>query len=334
MLWARGHCVRVFMSGRNRNCLGILLLLALAARPAWAQPISAGNPSPFAPGDLKRPIFDTAKPVYDTANHQERSASSVVAEVDGRAITLGEVGDAIKELPASVQHLPFADLFPAVLTQLVRQQALVIRSQHQALDEDPTVRRKVKAAADRVLANALLEQEISRSITEAALLERYNKTVAGRPGPDEARVRVIMMPSEEEAASIIGELRGGADFAAVAKRSSKDTTAPAGGDAGFVTRDGLTAEVGAVVFSLPAGQVTPYPVRSAGAWFVLKVEERRRQTARPFTAAREDLRQAMLREGVGDVVKAAMADVTVREYDITGKETEASSADAGARAPR
>src|SRR6195952_5683631 len=131
------------MSGRHHTCLWMLPLLALVACPAWGQSGSAGNPSPFAPGDLKRPIFDTAKPVYDTANHQERSASSVVAEVDGRAITLGEVGDAIKELPASVQHLPFADLFPAVLTQLVRQQALVIRSQHPALDEDSTGRRKV-----------------------------------------------------------------------------------------------------------------------------------------------------------------------------------------------
>src|ERR1700709_2196688 len=128
------------MSDRNHRWFGALLSLAVAACPAWGQSLPAGNPSPFAPGDLKRPIFDTTKPAYDAANQQERTASSVVAEVDGPAIALGEVGDAIKELPASVQSLPFSDLFPAVLTQLVRQQALVIRSQHQALDEEPTVR--------------------------------------------------------------------------------------------------------------------------------------------------------------------------------------------------
>ena len=145
---------------------------------------------------------------------------------------------------------------------------------------------------------------------------------------------MIMVPTEQEATDIIAELQKGADFATVAKRSSKDTTAPAGGDVGFVVRDGLTPEVGAVVFSMLPGQITPYPVQSVGAWFVLKVEERRTQTTRPFSVVRESLRQEMLREGVADVVKAAMADVTVREYDVTGKETAASSADGGARTAR
>jgi peptidyl-prolyl cis-trans isomerase C len=299
---------------------------------AQAQPVP--EPSPFAPGDLKRPIFDTTKPVYDTADKQTKSANTVVAEVDGRAVTLGDVQDAIAELPPAVKNLPFADLFPGILRKLVVQQALVIRAQRQALDEDPVVRRAMKAASDRVVANAQLEHEVDRSITEAALLARYDRDVAGKPGPNEVHVRVIMVPTEKAAEDIIGELRGGADFATLAKRSSQDASAPAGGDVGFVVRDTLTPEIGAVVFSMQPGQFTPFPVRSVGAWFVLKVEERRRQAARPFSAVREELRQAMLREGVADVVKAALADVTVREYDFTGKETDASAADGGARKPK
>ena len=311
-----------------------LVCASLAPNMAQAQQAPATNASPFAPGDLKRPVFDTQTPVYDLGDTQAKSANTVIAEVDGRAVTLGDVGDAIAELPPTVRGLPFADLFPGVRAQLIGQQALVIRAQRQALDEDPVVRRKIKAVADRVMANALLEQEISRSITEAALLERYNKEIAGKPGPEEVHVRVIMTPTEQEATDIIAELRGGADFATLAKRSSKDTTAPAGGDAGFVTLDGLTPEVGAVVFSMQPGQFTPYPVRSAGAWFVLKVEERRRQATRAFSVVRDSLRQAMLREGVADVLRAAMANVTVREYDVTGKETDGSSANDGARPAR
>jgi peptidyl-prolyl cis-trans isomerase C len=301
---------------------------------AAAQQAPASGPSPFAPGDLKRPIFDTQTSVYDTSDRQAKSANSIVAEVDGRAVTLGDVQDAIAELPATVRSLPFADLFPRVQERLVRQQALVIRAQRQALDEDPAVRRQAKAASERVLANALLEAEVSRSITEAALLERYNKDVAGKPGPEEVHVRVIMMPTEQEAIDIIGELRGGADFAALAKRSSADISASAGGDVGFVARDKLTPEIGAVVFSMQPGQFTPFPVRSVGSWFVLKVEARRRQSTPAFSVAREDLRQAMLREGVQVVANAAMANVTIRVFDFTGKETDASAASGGARAPQ
>lgn len=296
---------------------------------AWAQLAPAPDPSPLAPGDLKRPIFNTTKRIYDTANAEQKSANTVVAEVDGRAVTLGEVQDAISELPPSVKDLPFVNLFPGVLRKLVIQQALVIRAQRRAVDEDPVVRRAVKAATERVLADAELEHEISRSITEAALLARYDKEIAGKPGPEEAHVRVIMLATEKAAADIINELRGGADFATLAKRSSLDTTAPAGGDVGFVVRDAMTPEIGAVVFATPPGQLTPYPVRAAGGWYVLKVEERRHETTRPFSAVREQLRQEMLHEGVVDVGNAALADVTVREYDINGKETESSMVQGG-----
>jgi peptidyl-prolyl cis-trans isomerase C len=310
--------------------LAVPMICALVTTGAsWGQPAPRPDPSPLAPGDLKRPIFDTTKRVYDTSDPEAKSASTVVAEIDGRAVTLGDVRDAIAALPPSVKNLPFPDLYPGVLQKLVAQQALVIRAQRQGLDEDPEVRRSVKAASDQVMANAQLEHEISRSITEAALLARYNKEIAGKPGPEEVHVRVIMVPTEEAANGIIKELRAGADFAALAKRSSKDATAPAGGDVGFVAREAMTPEVGAVVFAMQPGQITPYPVQSLGAWFVLKVEERRQQPTLPFSAVREGLRQEMLHEGVPDVATAALAGVTVREFDFTGKETAVSEARGG-----
>lgn len=292
----------------------------LMTGPVRAQLVPKPDPSPLAPGDLKRPIFDTQTPVYDEAHAQEKSAGTVVAEVDGRAVTLGDVGDAIKELPANLAARPFADLFPSVLAKLVRQQALVIRAHQQGLDEDPAVQRKVKAAADQALANELLHHEIARTITEQALLDRYNKDIAGKPGPEEAHVRVIMTPTREAATALIAELRSGADFATVAKRSSQDTTASIGGDLGYVQLGGLNAEVGAVAFSLQPGQFTPFPVSSAGAWFIVKVEDRRQLGTPTFAAVRDRLEQTMLREGVPDVVTKALAGVTVREYNMSGKE--------------
>lgn len=291
-----------------------------------AQLAPAPDPSPLAPGDLKKPIFDTQTPVYDTTHAAEKSAGTVVAEVDGRTVTLGDVGDAIKELPASVSALPFAELYPSVLAKLVRQQALVIRAQQQALDEDPAVRRKVKAAGDQVMADALLHQEISRTITEQKLLDRYNKEIAGKPGPEEVHVRVIMVPTEDAATALIAELKAGTDFATLAKKSSLDTTASVGGDLGYARLDGLNPEVGAVAFSLQPGQFAPYPVHSAGSWFIVKVEDRKRVGTPTFAEVRGRLIQEMLREGVGDVVTKALADATVREYSINGKEVSSGGA--------
>ena len=299
---------------------------------AWAQ--ADPSASPFAPGDLKRPVFDTETTVYPPGDAEAKAAATVVAEVDGRAVTLGDVGDAVRRLPANVAALPFADLYPGVLAQLVRQEALVIRAVRRGLDEDPAVRRQMRAASEQVLADEQLRREISGQITEEMLLDRYDKAIVGKPGPTEVRLRVIKVATEQEAMGLIGALKAGADFATLAKQWSRDPTAQAGGDAGYTTRERLTVEVGPVAFSMSPGQFTAYPVRGTDCWFVLKVEDRRTTPVRPFSEMREEIRQVLLREGVADVVAAALRDVTVREYDVTGKEADGSVGGAGARAER
>jgi peptidyl-prolyl cis-trans isomerase C len=298
-------------------CLGMGLA---AVRPASGQIEPKSAPSPVVPGDLSKPAFDTKTPVYDGVTSLDKAASTVVAEIEGRPITLGDVGDVIRLLPPSVEQLPFDSLYPGILDQLIKQEALVVRAQQRGLDEDPTIRRRVKAAADRTLSEEYLRIEVSKGITEAALLDRYNRDIAGRPGPEEVRIRVILVGTEKEAGDLIAEIHGGADFATVARRASKDTSAVAGGELGFHARDDMNTQVAAVAFVLPVGQVTPNPVRTSAGWFVIKVEERRQGPAPNFVFVREQLRQTLLKEGVASLAETALRGLQVRRYNITGKE--------------
>jgi peptidyl-prolyl cis-trans isomerase C len=312
---------------RPRSSFRILVpgvvLLGLAAGQAWGQTDPKNGPSPVAPGDLSKPVFDTTTPSYDSVPSLAKAASTVVAEVEGRPITMGDVGDAIRALPPSMSQLPFESLYPGILDQLIKTQALVVRAQQQGVDEEPAVRRKVKEAADLRLAEEYVEREVSGTITEQALLDRYNRDIAGHPGPDEVRVRVILTDTEKAAVDAIAELKGGADFATVARRISRDTTAPAGGDLGFHALDGMNPEVGAVAFMLPVGQMTPNPVRAAAGWFVIRVEERRQQPTPAFASVREQLRQILMREAAVPLAEAAMKDLKIRRYSIAGGESEA-----------
>lgn len=297
-----------------------LLCALVTGGAAQGQEAPKPDASPLAPGDLKKPIFDTVKPVYNPAKGRDQAANTVVAEVDGRTITLGDIGDAVKNLPTSMSGLPFMEVYPTVLEKLIREQALVIRAQHLGLDQDPVVRRKMQEASDRVLANELLLQEVARSITETMLLDCYRNDISGKPGPEEVHLRVIMLPTEAAANDVLAELKAGADFAALAKRSSTDTTASVGGDLGFVARDGLNPEIGAVVFELRPGQTASSPVASDKAWFVVKLEERRRQPTPSFAVVRERLMEQLIQQGAPDVLKKALAGVTIREFSINGKE--------------
>lgn len=278
------------------------------------------SPSAAGPMDLTKPQFDTETPHYDVTAAIRSAPNTVVAEVDGRPITLGQIGDAIRDLPIAIAQRPFDVLFPTTRDELIARQALVVRAHQTGVDEDPDVKRQIQASQDNILAQSYVKRQTASHVTEQMLLAAYNRIYVGKPGVDQVRFRLILVGTEREALDIIKELQGGADFATVAHRSSKDPTAVIGGAVAFVGRDGLTPEIGAVAFALTPGQLAPYPVASGGAWYVIKTEERRRAETPLFATVRESLRFYLQQQDVRAVVKDALDSVTVHEYAISGKE--------------
>jgi peptidyl-prolyl cis-trans isomerase C len=297
-----------------------LIVLVWLLLPAT---ISAqGTPQPASPAariDLTKPQFDTTTPNYDVSGVAKKAASAVVAEVEGRSITLGDVGDAIREMPPGARSMPFDTVYPEALKPLIQIQALVVRAQRLGLDADPAVLRRAKLAYDKILANAALVRDASAGITEKMLLDRYDRDVAGKPGSDEAEVSIIMVATEAMASEFLAELARGADFATVARRESKDSSAGVGGDLGFQRREVLAPQIGAVAFSLLPGQTAARPVRTSDGWFVVHVGQHRQSKTPTFAAIRDDLRIALLNEAMPALAEAARRGAIVHTFDLTGK---------------
>lgn len=216
-----------------------------------------------------------------------------------------------------MRHLPFEDLYPGVLERLIQQQALVVEARRMRLDVDPVVRRHMREAEDRVLEIALLNELIGKTISEQALLARYQAEYANKPGPEEADVSVILVPTDGQARKGIAEIAKGADFAIVAKRDSKDLSADKGGELGFMRQSKLIPKVGTVALALNPGQVAPNPVHVESGWFVVKVSARRRAPV-PGFAVREELRHEMLQEGLARVVQDALANSSIKKFNMNG----------------
>jgi peptidyl-prolyl cis-trans isomerase C len=248
-----------------------------------------------------------------------KSASDpVVAEVDGSAIHLSELGDTIRAMPGGGGGNSLETLYPMALRRAIERQALVIRAHTDGVAEDPTVRRHMQEAANQVLENAYLHHATARMVTDETLSARYDAEIRGQPGPQEVHGQAILVPTEAMAGELIAKLAAGADFAALAHLSSKDGTSASGGDLGFVRRDALGPEVGAALFALRPGEVTPYPVRTAAGWFVLRVETRRFGAIPNFAEVHDRLEAESERDNVAAVVRAALGGLTVRTYDMNG----------------
>jgi peptidyl-prolyl cis-trans isomerase C len=270
------------------------LLIAAGDHPAaWAQP----QPAPPTP------------PPGET----------VVARVDGEAITLAEVAEAARELPEELRGAPPQILFPVLLDQMITQRAVVVAARRAGLDRDPAVAARIRRAEEQELQQALIRREVAGGVGEEALRRRYDQAVGSRPAEDEIRARHILVPSEAEARAALAEARRpGADFAEIARRRSTGPGAREGGDLGFFRRGDMVPEFAAAAFALQAGQISEAPVQSPFGWHVIKVEERRAAPPPAFEEVRDQLRQQLLEEQVNAAVERIRSAARVERFNLDG----------------
>jgi parvulin-like peptidyl-prolyl isomerase len=124
--------------------------------------------------------------------------------------------------------------------------------------------------------------------------------------------------------NISQQLKGGADFATVARSKSEDVnTLARGGDLGFATEEDLKQnafppELIAKFFTMQAGDKTD-PVRfSSGKWYVFKLEEKRLQTENltlESPGVRQQITQALTKQRK-DILNAALVEVAMNEAKI------------------
>ncbi|MEP6913792.1 MAG: peptidyl-prolyl cis-trans isomerase, partial [bacterium] len=124
--------------------------------------------------------------------------------------------------------------------------------------------------------------------------------------------------------NISQQLKGGADFATVARAKSEDAQSlTRGGDLGFATEDelkqsGFPPELVSRFFTMQAGDVTE-PIRfNSGKWYVFKLEEKRLQTENltlDSPNVRQQITQALIKQRK-DILDAALLEVAMNEAKI------------------
>jgi len=105
---------------------------------------------------------------------------------------------------------------------------------------------------------------------------------------DEARAR-------RKAEQLLERIRGGEDFAAVARTGSEGPSASDGGELGWLKRGTIQPELDRVIFALPPGGVSDV-VRTRTGFQILKVDERRGGEPVPFDVVKEEIRNRLVND--------------------------------------
>lgn len=269
-------------------------------------------------------VAQTVPPQVTPAQPPVTGEDPILARVEGEPVRLSDVlATAQDVLPAEMRGMPGPMLLqmlpPEIARQLVdrtiTERVLTAAARSAGLDKDAEIQRRIRRAADQELQQAFLTREVNAAVTDAALRARYDQESGRRQGEEEVHARHILVPTEAEAKAALAEVTGGADFAEVAKRLSKDPGGRDGGDLGFFKRADMVPEFAEAAFALRNGQVSPAPVRSPFGWHVIKVEERRSAPVASFEESRQQLRQKMLEEQVEVVVTRIRTAAKVERLD-------------------
>ena len=242
----------------------------------------------------------------------------IVAKVDGQEIRASDLAEAAQSLPQDMRGMPPNVIMPMLIDQLVDRKAIGMLARQRKFEDDPAVLRAIARAADQAMQTALLQKEISPLITDAALKARYDRDFAGKPGETEVHARHILVTNEADAKAAIAELKAGGNFAVIAKTRSTDPGSADGGDLGFFKQGDMVPEFAAVAFALKPGEYSQTPVKSQFGWHVIKVEERRQAPPASFEEQHDQIRQAVIQEGIQGIIKTARAGLKIEIFNPDG----------------
>src|SRR5215472_7969053 len=289
------------------------LLLAPALGFVCAAVLAAGHAAMAADPGASLPIPGApAAPAVPPGN-------PVVARVDGTELRLSDVEAAQKNLPPQAQKLPLEKIYPVLLDRLVDGMLIIKAGRKEHLDQDPEVQDRLKHYEDRLIQEAYVNREVKQAETEDRLKARYETFLKEKPAREEVRARHILLPTEAEAKSVIAELDKGADFAALAKKYSKDPGAQSGGDLGYFGHDDMVKEFADAAFALSPGQYTKTPVKTEFGWHVIKVEDRRTGKPPSFEEAREQLSRDLAHEIIDAKLHDLRGAAKIEEFGLDGK---------------
>ena len=241
--------------------------------------------------------------------------NQVVAEINGKNVTRQQVIDSASDLPAQVRA-QIDLIFPQLVDRYIGLTLIGAEGRRQNLAEDPEVKKQLADAEELAIRQAYVGKVLKEKVTEAAMRARYDEKVKELADIEEVRAQHILVASEDDAKAIIASLKGGADFAALAKEKSTDKGSGAnGGELGWFTKEVMVKEFSDAAFAMKPGEISAEPVKSQFGWHVIQVSERRKKQPPSFEEMRPeiqtDLSEAAIQEVVQELRKAANVKVLI-----------------------
>lgn len=196
-----------------------------------------------------------------------------IAIVNGKAIPKARV-DAFVAQVAKAGRPVTPDVEKQIKDEVVAREIFMQEAQKQGLDAGADYQAQVELARQSILIRELFMQyQKAHPVTDAEIKAEYDKFVAANAGK-EYRARHILVEKEDQAKTLIAQLKKGGKFEELAKKNSKDPGSGArGGDLDWAAAGNYVAEFSQAMVKLGKGQLTDTPVKTQFGYHIIRLDD-------------------------------------------------------------
>lgn len=219
------------------------------------------------------------------------------AVVNNKPIPKQKVDDFVAALAA--QGRPDTpELRAAVREELIARELFVQEAEKKGLTRNADVQRQLDNVRQDILIRALIRDHLKANpIKDDEIKAEYDK-IRAQAGDKEYHARHILVEKEDEAKDIIAQLKKGAKFEELAKKSKDTGSAQSGGDLDWNTPQTFVKEFSDVMVKLEKGKFTETPVKTQFGYHVIRLDDVREAKAPPLEQVRPQIQQELERHRV------------------------------------
>jgi peptidyl-prolyl cis-trans isomerase C len=251
----------------------------------------------------------------NSSSEVSASASDpVMARINGVEIKQSDLALAEEDMGADIQAASPEAKQDHLISYLADIIMVTQAADKKNVADNPDFKRRLAFLRNKLLMGFELQEEAKSAISDEALRQTYDDAVKSTGGQEEVRARHILVENEDEAKAILDALKGGGDFAALAKEKSKDPGAAEGGDLGYFTKDQMVPEFAEVAFKMYPGQLSN-PVKTQFGWHIIKVEDKRTKQPPEFEKVKGQIEAFLSRKAQTEFIAKLRQSAKIERLD-------------------
>lgn len=264
---------------------------------------------------------------------KEAKTGQVLAEVNGTVITTSDFKKELETLPPYLKPMTETpEGKKEMLETMVIRELILQEAKKDGTDKSPAVAEKLEDLKKRVVVEAYLKKKVEEqaNLSDADLQKFYDQNKEKFKSGEEVKASHILVKTEKEAQDILTQIKGGGNFAELAKKHSIDSAGAKGGDLGWFGKGAMLPEFEKAAFALKEGEVSGI-VKTKFGYHIIKLTGKRPAGLRTFTDVKDQIKAALLPGKQQEVFQKLKEDLkksskyTIKEDVLKGLDTKGAS---------